>query len=95
MWVVGALPPCVAGGTMCVEGPLPPCVTTGLVWMVTMGGGSWLMIVCMTMLGPLVKLWVTSSDVDMGPLAKVRLENGFGFEVAMGLDGAVWRSGSD
>ena len=33
--------------------------------------------------------------VDMGPLAKVKLENGSGFAQAMGLDGAVWRSGSD
>ena len=52
------------------------------------------MTVCMTMLGPLAKLWVTSCDVDMGPLAKVRRENGSGFALAMGLDGAVWRSGS-
>ena len=95
MWVVGALPPCVAGGTMCVEGPLPPCVTTGPAWLVTMGGGSWLMIVCMTMLGPLSKLWVTGCDVDMGPLAKVRPKNGSEFAVAMGRDGAVWRFGSD
>ena len=88
MWVVGALPPCVAGGTMCVEGPLPLCVTT-------MGGGNWLMIVYMTMLGPLVKLWVTGCDVDMGPPTKVRPKNGSRFTLAMGLDGAVWRSGSD
>ena len=49
----------------------------------------------MTVLGPLSKLWVTSCDVDMGPLSKVRPENGSGFTLAMGLDGAVWRSGSD
>ena len=95
MWVVGALPPCVAGGTMCVEGLLPPCVATGPAWLVTMGGGNWLMIVYMNMLGPLTKLWVTGCDVEMGPLAKVRTENGSGFAVAMGLDGAVWRYGPD
>ena len=53
------------------------------------------MIVCMTMLGPLARLWVTGCDVDMGPLAKVRMENGSRFALAMGLDGAVWRSGSE
>ena len=94
MWVVGALPPYVAGGTMCVEGSLPPCVTTGLAWLVTMGGGNWLMIVCMTMLGLLAKLWVIGCDVDVGPLAEVRPKNGSGFALAMGLDGAVWRFGS-
>ena len=95
MWVISVLPPYVAGGTMCVEGPLPPCVTTGPAWLVTMGGGNWLMTVCMTMLGPLAKLWVTSCDVDMGPLAKVRLRNESGFALDMGLDGAVWSSGLD
>ena len=50
---------------------------------------------CMTMLGPLARLWVTGCDVDMGPLAKVRPENGSGFALATGLDGAAWRSGSD
>ena len=94
MWVDNALPPCVAGGTMCVEGPLPPCVTTGPTWMVTMGGGNWLMTVCITVLGPLTTLWVAGCDVDMGPLAKVRLKNGSGFALAVGLDGAVWRFGS-
>ena len=95
MWVVGALPPCVAGGTMCVEGPLPPCVATGPTWLVTMGGGNWLMTVCMTVLGTLATLWVVGFDVDMGLLAKVKLKNGSGFVAAMGPDGAVWRSGSD
>ena len=80
---------------MCVEGPLPPCVTTGLDWLVTMGGGSWKMTVSMTVLGPLAKLWVTGCDVDMGPLAKVKPENGSGFVAAMGLGGAVWRSCSE
>ena len=87
--------PCVAWGTMCVEGPLPPCVTTGPAWLVLMGGGNWLMIVCMTVLGPLAKLWVTGCDVDMGPLAKVRPKNGSGFALDKGLDGVVWRSGLD
>ena len=54
-----------------------------------------MMIVYMTVLGPLARLWVISCDVDMGPLAKVRPENGFGFALDMGLDGAVWRSGLD
>ena len=63
--------------------------------MVTMGGGNWLMTVCMTVLGPLATLWVAGCNVDMGPFAKVRQKNGSGFTVAMGLDGAVWRSGSD
>ena len=49
----------------------------------------------MNVLGPLAKLWVIGCDVDMVPLAKVRPENGSGFALAMGLDGAVWRSGSD
>ena len=53
------------------------------------------MIVCVTVLRPLSKLWVTGCDVYMGSLAKVRPKNGFGFAVAMGLDGVVWRSGSD
>ena len=47
------------------------------------------MIVCMTVLGPLARLWVTGCDVDMGPLYKVRPENGSGFVLSMGLDGAV------
>ena len=93
--MVGALPLCMVGGTMCVEGTLPPCVATGQAWLVTMGGGNWLMAVCMTMLGTLSTLWVTGCDVDMGPLAKVRPKNGSGFAVAMGIDGAVWRFGSD
>ena len=53
------------------------------------------MIVCMTMLGPPTGLLVTACDVDMGPLAKVRPENGSMFALAMGIDGAVWRSGSE
>ena len=91
----GLLPPYVARGAVCVEGPLPLCVGNGPAWVVTIGGGIWLMKFCMTVLGPLAKLWVIGCDVDMGPLAKVSLENGFGFVLAIGLDGAVWRFGSD
>ena len=90
-----SIAPCVAGREICVEGPLPPCVVSGPAWLVTIGGGSWLMIVCLTMLGPLARLWVTGCDVEMGPLSKVRLKNGSRFVLAMGLDGAVWRSGSE
>ena len=53
------------------------------------------MIVFITVLGPLARLWVTGCDVDMGPLAMVMPKNGSRFALAMGLDGAVWRSGSD
>ena len=63
--------------------------------MVTMGGGNWLMVVYMTVLGPLAKLWVRGCYVDTGQLAKVRPENGSRFALAMGLDGAVWRLGSE
>ena len=91
----GVLPRYVARGVVCVEGPPPLCLTTEPTWLVTMGGGNCLMTVCMTVLGPLATLWVTGYDVDMGPLAKVRLENGSRFALAMGLDGAVWRSGSE
>ena len=83
----GAFTPCVTEGAVCVEGQLPPCVTTWPAWLVTMGGGNQLMIVYMTVLGPLATLWVTGCDVDMGPLAKVCSSHG--------IDGAVWRSGSN
>ena len=53
------------------------------------------MTICMTMLGPPIGLLVTSCGVDIGPLAKGRPKNGSGFALAMGLDGAVWRFGSD
>ena len=53
------------------------------------------MTVYMIVLGPFAKFWVTRCDVDMGPLAKVKPENGSRFALAMGLDGAVWRSGSN
>ena len=81
----GPLPPYMIRGAVCVEGPLPPCVVSGLAWLVTIGGGSWLLTVCMTVLGALARLWVTVCDVDMGPVAKVRPENGSGFALAMGL----------
>ena len=47
------------------------------------------MTVYMIVFGPLSRSLVTGCDLDMGPLAKVRLENGSGFVLAMGLDGAV------
>ena len=53
------------------------------------------MTVCITMLGPPVGFLVIVCGVDMGPLAIAMPENGFGFAPAMGLDGAVCRSGSD
>ena len=53
------------------------------------------MTFCMIVLGPLAGLLVTGCGVDMGPLAKVRPKNGSIFTLAIGLDGAVWRSGLD
>ena len=50
---------------------------------------------CMTMLGPPAGLLVTSCGVYMGPLAMAMPKNGSSFVLAMGLDGVVWRSGSD
>ena len=47
------------------------------------------MIVCMSVLGPPVGL------LDMGSLAMVMPKNGSGLAPTMGIDGAVWRSGSD
>ena len=63
--------------------------------MVNMGGGSCLMTVCMIILGPLAGVLVVVCGVDMGPLAITMPKNGSGFAPAMGLDGAVCRSGSD
>ena len=60
-----------------------------------MGGGSWLMTVCMTVLGPPIGVLVVCCGVDMGPLAITTTKNGSGFALAMGLDGAVLRYGSD
>ena len=51
------------------------------------------MTVCITMLGPPAGLLVIFCGVDMGPLAITMPENGSRFEPAMGLDGAVCRSG--
>ena len=62
--------------------------------MVNMGGGSWLMIVSITMLGPPIGLLVIVCGVDMGPLEITMSKNGSGFALAMGLDGAVCRSSS-
>ena len=51
------------------------------------------MIVCMILLGPLARLWVTGCGVNMGPLAMVMPENGSVFAPTVGLDGVVWRLG--
>ena len=51
------------------------------------------MIICMTVLGPPARVLVLVCGVDMGPLAITMPENGSRFEPAMGLDGAVCRSG--
>ena len=45
--------------------------------------------------GPPAGLLVIFCGVDMGPLAMAMPENGSKFAPAMGLDVAVWRSGSD
>ena len=91
----GPLDPCVVGGAMCAEGPLPPCVASGPAWLVTMGGGSLLMIVCLTVLGPPAGMLVTGCGVDMGPLAMVMSKNGSELAPSMGLDGVVCRFGSN
>ena len=53
------------------------------------------MRVCMIVLGTPVELLVIGCGVDMGPLTMAMPENGSGFAPTMGLDGVVWRSGSD
>ena len=53
------------------------------------------MMVCMAMLGPPTEVFVVVWGLDMGPLPMTMLENGSEFAPAMGLDGAVCRSGSD
>ena len=63
--------------------------------MVSMGGGSKLMIVCMTVLGPPAGVLVVVWGMDVGPLPITKMKNGSGFAPAMGLDGAVCRTGSD
>ena len=60
-----------------------------------MGGGSWPMTIRMTVLTPPAGLLVRVCGVDMGPLTIGIPENGSGFAPAMGLYGAVCRSGSD
>ena len=47
------------------------------------------------MLGPLVGLLVIIYGVDMGPLAIAMPKNGSGFALAMGLDGAMFKSVSN
>ena len=53
------------------------------------------MMVFITVLGPPVGLLVIVCGVEMGPIVIAMPKNGSGFALAMGLDGAVWRSGSD
>ena len=53
------------------------------------------MMVCMTMLGPPLRVLVVMWGVDMGPLPITKPKNGSEFAPAMGLDGAVCKSGSD
>ena len=60
-----------------------------------MGGGSWLITVCMTMLGPPAGVLVVIWGVDVGPLPTTMPKNGSEFAPSMGLDGAVCISGSD
>ena len=49
----------------------------------------------MTVLGPPTRVFVVVWGMDMGPLPITKSKNGSGFALAMGLDGAVCRSGSD
>ena len=53
------------------------------------------MMVCIIALGLPVGFLVIVCGVDIGPLAIAMSENGFRFAPAMGLDGAVCRSGLD
>ena len=53
------------------------------------------MTVCMTVMGPPVGVLVVVWGVDMGPLPITKPKNRSGFAPAMGLDGVVYRSGSD
>ena len=53
------------------------------------------MTVCMMVLGPPRRVLVVVWGMDVGPLLITKLKNGSGFAPAMGLDGAVCRSGSD
>ena len=60
-----------------------------------MGVASWLMTVCMTLLGPSTRVLVVVCGVEICPLVITLLENGSRFAPTMGLDGAVCKSGSD
>ena len=64
--------------------------------MLQVGHLGWsLMTVCMSVIGPPAGLLVIGCGVEMGPLAMVMPKNGSRFALAMGLDGAVWRSSLD
>ena len=49
----------------------------------------------MAMIGPPARLLVIICGVDVGPLAIAMLKNGSRFAPALGLDGAVCKSGLD
>ena len=53
------------------------------------------MKVCMIVSGPPTGVLVVVCGVDMGPLAITMPKNGSRFAPAMGLDGAVCKTGSD
>ena len=53
------------------------------------------MTLCMTVLGPLARVFLVVWGMYMGPLPITKMENGSEFAPTMGLDGAVCRYGSD
>ena len=53
------------------------------------------MMIFMTVLGSPAEVLVVVWGVDMGPLPLTKPENGSGFALAMGLDGAVCKSRSN
>ena len=53
------------------------------------------MTVCMIVIGPPIGVLVVVWGMNMGPLPITKPENGSGFAPAMGLDGAMCKSGSD
>ena len=53
------------------------------------------MMVCMTTLGPSAGVLVVVLGMDVGLVPIIKPKNGSGFALAMGLDGAVCKSGSN
>ena len=53
------------------------------------------MTVCMTVLGPLAGMLEVVWGMDVDPLPITKPKNGSRFAPAMGLDGAMCRSGRD